>query len=61
MKGHEIPLSALPAGSTESEWTTTLEEIKDFERNFGVYKHRVMACVLPKEVKELQGLEQRIG
>jgi len=26
--GSEIPLSALPAGSTQPEWTTIVEEIK---------------------------------
>jgi len=33
IKAHEIPLSALPAGSTSSEWTTVLEEVRDLEKN----------------------------
>jgi len=28
VKGHEIPLSALKAGSTETEWSTLVEEIR---------------------------------
>jgi hypothetical protein len=53
VKGHEIPLSALPAGSTQSEWTTLLEEVRpiDFEKNFqSMYRNRVLANLLPSDL-----------
>ena len=61
VKGHEIPLSALPAGSTQSEWTTILEEVRDLEKNFTQHRHKLLANLMPKDLKELRGLEQRIS
>jgi len=63
VKGHEIPLSALPAGSLQSEWTTILEEIRsaDFEKNFSSYRYRVLANLIPRDLGLLRQLEQRMA
>lgn len=45
VKGHEIPLSALKAGSTETEWSTLVEEIRPQE--FEKHKHKIVAVVAP--------------
>jgi len=52
VKGHEVPLTQLPAGHTESLWTTLLEEIRpqDFEKNFHLYKYRVLANLVPRDL-----------
>ena len=63
VKGHEIPLSALPAGSTHSEWTTWVELIQpqDLERGIVDYKHRILGVIVPKEMPVLKQLETRIA
>jgi hypothetical protein len=61
IKGTEIPLSALPAGSTQSEWTTILEEVKDLDKNISNYRWKVMANLVPRDLKELKSLEARIA
>lgn len=62
VKGHEVPLSQLPSGRTQSEWTTLLEEVRpqDFIKNFQVYRCRVMANLRPKDVSLLKQLETQI-
>lgn len=63
VKGHEVPLSALPAGSLQSEWTTIMEEIRpsDFEKNFATYRYKVMANLVPRDLDHLRQLEQRMA
>ena len=53
----EIPLSALPAGSTESEWKTIITEITDFDKKD--YKNRGLACLAPRDLTYLKQLEAR--
>lgn len=45
IKGHEIPLSALPAGSTSPRWTTLMEEVRP--QDYGLLKHKILAVMLP--------------
>ena len=63
VKGHEIPLSALPAGSTHSEWTTWVEMVQpqDLERGIADYKHKILGVKVPKEIPALKQLETRIA
>ena len=60
VKGHEIPLSALPTGSTQTEWTTLLKEIRpaDFEKSFNdLYRFKVLANLLPSDLAPRQEIE----
>ena len=52
VKGHEIPLSLLPAGSKHPEWITLVEMIQpqDLEKGMADYKHRILSVVVPKEI-----------
>ena len=62
VKGHEIPLDQLPSGHTQSEWTTMLEEIRpqELEKNFQIYKHKLLANLIPRDIEALQQIEQRM-
>jgi hypothetical protein len=59
--GSEIPLSALPAGSTEPEWTTIVEELKSSDLEKPIYRNRGMACIAPKDLPLLKQLEARMN
>lgn len=52
VKGHEVPLSQLPTGAKQSEWTTLLDEIKpqDFVKNFQNYRFKVLANIVPRDL-----------
>ena len=63
VKGHEVPLSQLPAGAKQTEWTTLLDEIKpsDFIKNFHNYKFRILANLVPRDLTHLRQLEYQIS
>lgn len=52
--GSEIPLSALPAGSTQPEWTTIVEEIKPADLEKPAYRGRGLACLAPRDLALLK-------
>jgi hypothetical protein len=58
--GSEIPISALPAGSTQSEWTTIVEEIKPSDLEKPTYRNRALACISPRELPLIKQLEARM-
>ena len=55
VKGLEIDLSALPAGSTQTEWTTVIDYIRpaDFESNFSKHSGKILANLKPRDGKLL--------
>jgi hypothetical protein len=59
--GSEIPLSALPAGSTQPEWTTIVEEIKPSDLEKPVYKNKGLACLAPRDLALLKQLEVKMA
>lgn len=59
--GSEIPLSALPAGSTQPEWTTIVEEIKPSELEKPLFKNRSLACLAPRDLALLKQLEIKMA
>lgn len=64
VKGCEIPLSALPSGRTQSEWTTIVEYLRpaDFENNFPTkYAGKLLANLKPRDVKMLIQLDLQIA
>ena len=64
VKGCEIPLSALPSGRTQSEWTTIVEYLRpaDFENNFLTkYAGKVLANLKPRDSKLLVQLDLQIA
>jgi hypothetical protein len=64
VKGCEIPLSALPSGRTQSEWTTIVEYLRpaDFENNFLTkYVGKVLANLKPRDSKLLVQLDLQIA
>jgi len=58
--GSEIPLSALPAGSTQPEWTTIVEEIKPADLEKPLYKNRGLACLAPRDLALMKQLEVKM-
>jgi len=64
VKGCEIPLSALPSGRTQSEWTTIVEYLRpaDFESNFtSKYAGKVLANLKPRDSQLLVQLDLQIA
>lgn len=61
MLGSEIPLSALPAGSTQPEWTTIVEEIKPSELDKPIFKNKGLACLAPRDLQLLKQLEVKMA
>lgn len=59
IKGHEIPLSALPAGTTSSRWTTLVEEVRP--QDIPNLKHKVLGVMVPPDVQKLKQLEREIA
>jgi len=61
--GHNIQLSALPAGSTQPEETTFPEEIRpqDLEKHIQKYKHKILAAVAPRDIAQLKQIEARMA
>ena len=52
VKGYEIPLSALPAGSTHPEWSTWVDLVtpQDLEKGIADYKHKILGVKLPRDI-----------
>lgn len=63
VKGLEIDLSALPAGSTQTEWTTVIDYIRpaDFESNFAKHSGKILANLKPRDGKLLMQLDSQIA
>jgi len=59
IKGHEIPLSALPAGSTSPKWTTLMDEIKGSE--LAKLQHKMLAIAYPQDQERLRVLEKELS
>jgi hypothetical protein len=51
----------LPAGSTEPEWTTIVEELKSSDLEKPIYRNRGLACIAPKDLPLLKQLEARMN
>ncbi len=58
VKGHEIPLSALPAGSTSPKQTTLIEEIR--HNDLPLLSQKILANVVPPDEERIKHLEQEM-
>ena len=64
IKCTKIPISALPAGARSPRLLTDFERISPHPSNLSLmlstYKHRIAGVMLPRDISELQKIENRL-